>query len=107
MNSILLSEARAELIEASQYYESCQVGLGQRFLDSVDRAVDDVEQYPRRWPRITRTARRRHVASFPYGLVYRITRKEIVILAVMHLHRRPSYWASRWKGRQWEVTGDS
>ena len=29
---------------------------------------------------------------FPYGLLYRLLEWEIVVLAVMHLHRKPDYW---------------
>jgi toxin ParE2 len=40
------------------------------------------------WPRVMRYRLRR----FPYGLVYRLAESEIVVLAVMHLHRKPDYW---------------
>jgi hypothetical protein len=35
------------------------------------------------------------VNRFPYGLVYEVSGEEIVIVAVMHLHRRPGYWRDR------------
>ncbi len=31
---------------------------------------------------------------FPYGLIYRIQSDRVVIVAVMHLKRRPFYWRS-------------
>ena len=32
---------------------------------------------------------------FPWGLVYRIEKEQIHVLAVMHLHREPGYWLDR------------
>ena len=36
-----------------------------------------------------------HCFSRPFGILYRIDPHEIVIIAVMHLRRRPGYWADR------------
>jgi hypothetical protein len=38
---------------------------------------------------------RRLVPGFPFGILYRIDAHEIVVLAVMHLRRRPGYWMDR------------
>jgi len=35
------------------------------------------------------------VAAFPYSVVYTIEAGEILILAVAHQHRKPSYWQDR------------
>lgn len=91
----LLDEARAEMLEAAQYYELCRAGLGEQFLDAIDRAIVDVEQFPRRWPVIAQKVRRRLVGRFPYGVLYRIGRTEIVVVAIMHLSRHPRYWVER------------
>ena len=32
---------------------------------------------------------------FPYGVVYRITKSAIQVIAVAHGRRRPGYWKSR------------
>jgi hypothetical protein len=93
-----LDEARLEMVEAARFYELRQSGLGQSFLDAINRGVSDIESYPRRWPVVSRRMRRRLVGRFPYGLLYRIERTGIVIVAVMHLHRHPRYWIKRLRG---------
>jgi cytochrome P450 len=85
--------------EAAQFYDAQQSGLGSQFLDAVERAVQGIEENPRRWPPLSRQIRRRLVDRFPYGILYRIGKNEIVIVAVMHLHRHPRYWAGRLKRR--------
>jgi hypothetical protein len=39
--------------------------------------------------------RRSLFRRFPYGIVYQMLKTEAVVLAVMHLSRRPDYWTSR------------
>jgi hypothetical protein len=35
------------------------------------------------------------VHRFPYGLLYRVDPEEVIVLAVAHLHRHPTYWVGR------------
>jgi hypothetical protein len=99
MKALFLEEARLEMVEAAEFYEAQQAGLGDRFLIAVLRAVGDIEENPRRWPILSGRVRRRLVGRFPYGILYRISRNEIVLLAVMHLHRHPRYWVKRRKSK--------
>jgi plasmid stabilization system protein ParE len=83
------------MISAARYYELQVRGLGGTFLDKIDSAVSDIAESPDRWPIIRQNIRRRLIHHFPYGLLYRINPDEVVILAVAHLHRHPSYWINR------------
>lgn len=38
--------ARLELNEAFDYYESCDLGLGDEFLDEVEAAMGFIRQWP-------------------------------------------------------------
>ncbi len=42
-------------------------------------------------------SRRCLVQKFPYGIIYQCTehKKEILIVAISHLHRVPDYWSDR------------
>ena len=41
-----LTPAEEEMIEAALYYESASRGLGDDFLDDVQRAADNLRKYP-------------------------------------------------------------
>ena len=97
MSAEFLPDAYAEFLEAAAFYEQRQVGLGEQFIEAVERAVGDAETNPRRWPRFARRTRRRLIGRFPYGLIYLETRAGILVVAVMHLHRHPRYWVGRLK----------
>lgn len=90
-----LRPAELEMLDAARYYESQAPGLGSDFLNKIDSAVHDIETHPERCPVVSQKVRCRLVHRFPYALLYRVDPDEIVILATMHLHRRPGYWMDR------------
>lgn len=91
----LLLPAEQEMFAAARYYEIQSPGLGQDFLDKVVIALQDLVNSPERWPIVQDDIRRRLIRRFPFSLLYRIESSEVVILAVMHQKRHPSYWLQR------------
>lgn len=89
------SEAKIELIETAEYYEEQVVGLGDDFIDEVEKVLDVIEQYPLSATNISDTERRFLVSRFPYGIIYSVAEELITIFAVMDLRRKPGYWKSR------------
>ena len=89
------SAARKEFFEAADYYEEQVVGLGDDFIDEVEKVLDVIEQQPMSGTKITNTERRFLVSRFPYGVIYSVEAGQIVIFAVMNLKRKPGYWKSR------------
>jgi len=90
-----LPPAEQELKDAAAWYEAQAPKLGQAFLDLVEKATEGVAANPKLGPVVKGSVRRRLVVRFPYALLYRETRTEILVLAVMHLRRRPMYWTGR------------
>lgn len=92
-----LKLAEKELDNAFAYYESVQRGLGFRFLSEVELPKNRVINFPLSYERIGKYSRRCLVQKFPYGLIYQFTesKKEILIVAVSYLHRKPEYWGNR------------
>ena len=88
-------EALGELIEAARYYEERQIGLGGRFLDSVEDALSSLEENPLIWRPDSQGRRKYHVERFPYLIIYRYRDERIYILAIAHATRSPGYWESR------------
>ncbi|MDP2387505.1 MAG: type II toxin-antitoxin system RelE/ParE family toxin [Bacteroidota bacterium] len=90
-------EAEQELIESVNYYNDCEPGLGHDFSIEVYAAICRVIAQPKAWQILRHGVRRSLVSRFPYGVLYYIEKNEIVILAVMHLSRKPNYWKKRKK----------
>jgi plasmid stabilization system protein ParE len=97
----ILRSARIELRAAARRYEEQRIGLGERFVLAIDKAINDAVADPLRWPLMPSVpdelgVRRRLVDNFPYAVVYRIVTNGIVeIVAVMHGKRSPDYWKDR------------
>lgn len=87
--------AEKELVDAVEYYEECQPGLGLRFSEEVYATIKRICEHPSAWNPIDAKTRRGLTNKFPYGILYRIIDNNIRIMAVMHLHRKPDYWRNR------------
>jgi plasmid stabilization system protein ParE len=88
-------DAESEMIEAAAHYEAQQRDLGRRFLASVQDAANRVVLNPHLYPVVERDVRRCLTKTFPFGVLFRERPDQVVIMAVMHLHRDPDYWKSR------------
>ncbi len=87
--------AEKEFFAAIEYYEECQLGLGLRFSKEVYATIERIHEYPFAWSSIDSKTRRCLTTRFPYGILYRITGNTLLIMAVMHLRRKPDYWKNR------------
>lgn len=95
MKSIFLPEAEAEFLEASRYYELEAPGVGMAFIVEVHRAVKAIVARPLSAPEVRGNIRKKLINRFPYNLLYAFESDQIVIVAVAHHKRRPTYWQSR------------
>ena len=87
--------AREELNEAAAFYEASVSGLGQAFLDDVQRAIEMVRVNPRIGVAVGRGFRKTIFRRFPFNLIYAERDGEIVIVAISHQRRRPGHWRGR------------
>lgn len=88
-------DAKRELGDATAFYDSINYEIADQFITEVERTISRIEQYPEAWSQLSSNARRCRVANFPYGIVYSIKGQKILIIAVMHLQRKPNYWSNR------------
>jgi hypothetical protein len=93
----ILKIAQQEFLEAKEFYEIEQAGLGVRFEKEIKHSLLRIKQYPSAWPLESKEIRRYFVHKFPYKILYSIQKDTIVILAFAHLHRKPNYWVGRTK----------
>jgi plasmid stabilization system protein ParE len=90
-----LPSAREELNEAAAFYEASVPGLGEAFLDDVERAIETVRESPGIGASMGRGFRKSILRRFPFTIVYAHRDEEIVIVAIAHQRRRPGYWRGR------------
>lgn len=93
-------KAREELARAAEWYEERRPGLGADLLAEVKRALGILVSFPFSsplWPDLAvhLEVRRCVLRRFPYSIAYLVHLDTLVILAVAHEHREPSYWLDR------------
>jgi plasmid stabilization system protein ParE len=88
-------EALTEYNEAAQYYATQEPGLDLRFITAVEQAIQTILEAPTRWKLSDQDVRRHLTHVFPFGVLYTIESDYVLIVAVMHLRRRPGYWKQR------------
>jgi len=91
----LRPEAQADLLEARNWYERQQFGLGDAFAASVDEAVARIEEMPEMYPSVFFDVRRGKLRRFPYLIYYRVMADRSEIVAVLHSSRDPKLWQDR------------
>jgi plasmid stabilization system protein ParE len=88
--------ARAELIDAQDWYENEVVGLGQHFRAAVDAVIQRISDNPRQFPVIYKSIRRGLLRRFPYALMFVISADgSLTVLACFNGSRDPAHWQSR------------
>lgn len=96
MMRIRFSEiANIELVDACDWYERQQAGLGLRFRNAVRDATRQIAGAPLLFPVELDEVRRYVMNRFPYTLRYVLRGDEVWVMTVSHHHRRPDYWVNR------------
>jgi plasmid stabilization system protein ParE len=94
-----LEEAEAEFHEAIAYFDSQTSGLGDRFIDEVERSIHRILEFPESGSPISVHVRKSIVRTFPYNVLYIVEPAEILVVAVAPHKRRPNYWRKRMGAR--------
>lgn len=86
------AQALEDLVTAAIYYNSEQPGLGDRFADAVEQALQQIKLFPESAQTIYGDVRRIQVVPFRFGVFYTMTTERIDVLRILHLSRDPATW---------------
>jgi len=100
MNFSFHPEAEEELNRAVDYYNECRPLLGWDFSREVYITIQNIIAHPNAWSPLSKSTRRCLVNRFPFGVIYQIGNKNIFIIAIMQLNRKPGYWQERLKQKE-------
>lgn len=92
---VLRPEASQDVEQARDYLELQRQGLGQAFLNRVNETLQRIRDMPRMYGVAWRNVRAARLRQFTYVVYYRIHRRDVEVLAVMHGSRDTPVWKSR------------
>lgn len=90
-----LPEALMEYEESTFYYSSVSNALAASFVTQIESSIKRIQRNPLAHATVWADVRRCLVKRFPYGIYYIIENDHFLIVAVMHLSRKPGYWENR------------
>jgi toxin ParE1/3/4 len=83
----LTPQAVADLEHARDHYAAIDLALGERFLDDVDAAIGRLTMFPAGAPPVSGfdNLRRARMRRFPYGIFYRESpTEEVIVVRALH-----------------------
>jgi len=70
-------------------------GLAEEFLQSLDRLIDMISDFPEGFPIVHQDIRRALLKRFPYSVLFRIKENHLIIAGCFHSRRNPKSGQSR------------
>ncbi len=89
------SEAREEIDAAFEWYYRRSPQAADAFLTEIGASLAQIVSHPQLYPAYTKNTRRRILERFPYSVIFQEMEDIILVIALAHAKRRPSYWAGR------------
>ena len=77
-------DIKINLREAYEWYERKKEGLGDDFLEAIQKSLDSISKNPTHYSFTDETKRRIIVRKFPYKIIYQIFGNEIYVSAIFH-----------------------
>lgn len=84
---VIRPEAKQDLRDAKEWYQSITVELGAGFGRRFEEALALVQEHPLAFRTVFRTFRRVLFHQFPYAIFYHAGKESIVVVAVLHQAR--------------------
>ena len=86
----LSPNAESDLLESALWYESQQIGLGEKFVQKVESYFVRIKNNPLHFPLKKGNFREAYIQKFPYVIIYQIIEYNIIIFAVFNTHQNPT-----------------
>ena len=85
-----------EHYDSVAFYQNRLPGLGADYIAEFEAVMARICHAPNRFPTIADPAiHRAGLKRFPFHVIYRVMPTQIIVLAVAHQRRRPTYWMER------------
>lgn len=91
----IVAAAEREAHQAFVWYFERNPEAARRFEDGLVNALGRIAEAPFTGAEVDVDLRRVLLVRFPYGILYAVETDYLLVVAVMHLHRRPGYWRAR------------
>jgi plasmid stabilization system protein ParE len=92
---VLRRVAQREIDDAADWYERQRVGLGEQFIEEVNRMFGVLLATPELYPVVHGDIRQALLHRFPYAVYYLVEPDRVIVVGVVHTARDPAVWQGR------------
>ncbi|MDR3518107.1 MAG: type II toxin-antitoxin system RelE/ParE family toxin [Azospirillaceae bacterium] len=92
MRVILTPQARAEYVEAVDWYANQAPELARRLRNEFRTVRERIIANPRQFPIALRDTRSVMLRNFPYLIVFRVSGDVVQVISFFHTSRDPHHW---------------
>ncbi|MFO0808880.1 MAG: type II toxin-antitoxin system RelE/ParE family toxin [Gemmataceae bacterium] len=92
---VLRPLAHGDIQQIHDELEALTLGLGDKFVDRLDEALDRIEALPELYAEVWATVRAARLRRFRHVVYYVALADRVEVIAVMHGARDSSAWQSR------------
>ena len=92
-----LAAASTDLNQAISFYRQRSPVVARDFFNEVQRASTLLLDFPQACPILREDVRKKVLRRFPFSILYMAEDDRVIVVAIMHQHRRPDYWYARIK----------
>ncbi|MBI2799296.1 MAG: type II toxin-antitoxin system RelE/ParE family toxin [Gammaproteobacteria bacterium] len=89
-------QTTVDLNRALQFYESQRHGLGAECRAEIYAAIERIKESPTHYRKVEGEIRRCLVRRFPFSILYRVIKEEVIrVLVIRHHRQHPGFGQSR------------
>lgn len=92
MKLLIRARAKAQIVEASSWYEQQCPGLGLEFARAAEAALALIARQPGAHAKFSGEIRRAPMRRFPFSFFYLEDGHNVVVLRCVHQRRNPITW---------------
>jgi len=86
---VITTKAIINILDAFEYYELAQSGLGDSFLESLELSYQSIDNNPELYKIVFKSFRQAKVKRFPFVIIYTVENSEIIITKVFNTYQNP------------------
>ncbi|QDT01359.1 type II toxin-antitoxin system RelE/ParE family toxin [Adhaeretor mobilis] len=77
------------------WYAERSLDAADAFDSAVDHAIRQIARTPERFPKCDDVHRYFLMQRFPFRIIYKVVRSEIIVISISHTSREPAHWKHR------------
>lgn len=82
-------EADEEITDAYLYYENRQIGLGEKFMEQLEKYFDRIRQNPKHFQIRRKNYREAYIQKFPFSIIYEQEESKIIVYSIFLCYKNP------------------